>query len=342
MTPSGQHPTIVPLYGEMTERTLYSCGKVTYILGDCFEWLQGRKTSSIHGVVTDPPFALEYSQKEVERRNNGNKGGVWRLPPSFDGYKRQPVPRFTALTTNDLEKLARFFAEWGALLYRPLVPGAHVLLSSNPLVAHVVADALEAAGLERRGTIIRTVRTMRGGDRPKDGHEKFPEVSVIPKSYYEPWLLFRKPLEGRIRDNLEKWGTGALRRPEEDRPFDDLIVSRRTPARERAVAPHWSLKPQAFLRQIVRAILPLGSGTVADTFAGSGSTLAAAAAIGYRAVGIERDPQVAVMAPTAIPALKEMDVSEETVVNGNTDSRKIRQSPRTVRKASSESKRTRR
>lgn len=56
---------------------------------------------------------------------------------------------------------------------------------------------------------------------------------------------------------------------------------------ERALAPHPTLKPHAFLRQVVRAILPLGEGVVLDPFAGSGSTLAAAEAIGYKSLGVE-------------------------------------------------------
>ena len=53
---------------------------------------------------------------------------------------------------------------------------------------------------------------------------------------------------------------------------------------------HPSLKPQAFLRQIVRGALPLGDGVLLEPFAGSGSTLAAAEAIGYTSIGIEKDP----------------------------------------------------
>ena len=54
---------------------------------------------------------------------------------------------------------------------------------------------------------------------------------------------------------------------------------------------HPSIKPQSFLRQVVRASLPLGEGVVLDTFSGSGSTLAAAESIGYDSIGVERDPE---------------------------------------------------
>jgi DNA modification methylase len=64
-----------------------------------------------------------------------------------------------------------------------------------------------------------------------------------------------------------------------------------------------SLKPQAFLRQVVRALLPLGEGIVLDPFAGAGSTLAAAEAIGYASIGIEKDARYFEMACKAIPKL---------------------------------------
>jgi len=35
----------------------------------------------------------------------------------------------------------------------------------------------------------------------------------MPRSMWEPWILFRKPIEGRVQDNLRKWKTGGFRRP---------------------------------------------------------------------------------------------------------------------------------
>ena len=155
---------------------------------------------------------------------------------------------------------------------RILVPGAHIFVASNPLLSHIVAGSLYNSGLENRGIVTRLVMTMRGGDRPKNAHKEFSYVTVMPRSMAEPWLLFRKPLEGRVQDNLRKWGTGGLRRVSKDKPFGDVIESHPTRSNERRLAPHPSLKPQAFLRRLVRASLPLGQGVVLDPFAGSGST----------------------------------------------------------------------
>jgi len=267
-------------------------------------WLTDQPAQSFEAVVTDPPYGLvEYNETEKAKLRAG-RGGVWRLPPNFDGHQRSPVPRFTTLTKRDLDYLSRFFGEWGTALLRVLVPGAHVFVASNPLVSYIVANAMVGAGFERRGEIVRLVQTMRGGDRPKGAHEEYPDVSVMPRSQWEPWLLFRKPCEGRVQDNLRKWSTGGLRRISDTQPFGDVIRSAPTGTIERAIAQHPSLKPQDFLRKIVRSSLPLGVGRVLDPFAGSGSTLAAANAVGYRSVGVEMDPAYFTVAKGAIRKLE--------------------------------------
>ena len=137
-----------------------------------------------------------------------------------------------------------------------------MVVATNPLLSYIVAGALAQAGLERRGEIVRLVTTMRGGDRPKGAHEEFAGVSVMPRSMWEPWLVFRKPIEGRVQDNLRKWRTGGFRRPAESRPFGDVIRSAPARKEERTFAPHPTLKPQDFMR-------PFGQGR-ASTWRGGG------------------------------------------------------------------------
>ncbi len=129
----------------------------------------------------------------------------------------------------------------------------------------------------------------------------------MPRSCWEPWLVFRKPLQGTLAENLQKWWAGGLRRPETNAPFCDVIESSRTPRREKVVAPHPTLKPQSFLRRVVWASLPLGKGVVLDPFAGSGSTLAAAEAVGYDSIGVEIDEEFFTLARRAIPQLAKLN-----------------------------------
>src|SRR5271157_3192232 len=253
--------------------------------------MEKRERDSIHAIVTDPPYGLkEYTSVEKEKLRNGN-GGVWRIPPSFDGCKRSPLPRFTVLTESDRAKLQSFFSEFAHRAIRLLVPGGHLFIATNPLLSHLVYVPLVEAGFEKRGEIIRLVKTLRGGDRPKNAHGEFAHVTVMPRSGWEPWGLFRKPCEGRVQDNLRKWKTGGLRRVSSERPFEDIIRSAPTRAQERAIAPHPSLKPQAFM--------------------GGGSTIAAALAVGYDSIGIESDPVFFRMAEQAIPKLAELGAEDK-------------------------------
>ncbi len=286
----------------------FAVGRCRLEHSDCFEWLDRQPDDSIHAIVTDPPYGLHEYTTEQQAKLREGRGGVWRIPPSFDGHVRSPLPRFTTLTEGQLDELRSFFMQWTRLLLPKLVPGANVVVAANPLLSHIVSNALADAGLERRGEIIRLVMTMRGGDRPKDAHEEFADVSVMPRSMWEPWIVFRKAPEGRIQDNLRKWRVGGFRRPSKDRPFGDVIESAPTRSSERALANHPSLKPQAFMRRVVRAVLPLGEGVVVDPFAGAGSTLAAAEAVGYASVGVEKDAAYFAVARNAIPKLAALKV----------------------------------
>ncbi len=283
------------------------------IQADCFAWMKSIAENSIHSVVTDPPYGVkEYDFVQLEKRASDN-GGIWRIPPAFDGSKRSPLPRFTALSQSEREHLTRFFFEWARLAKRILRPGGHLFIASNSFLAQDVYASVSKAGLEFRGQIIRLVRTLRGGDRPKNAEGDFPEVCSMARGAFEPWGLFRKPLPKgmKVSDCLTRYQTGGLRRKPDGRPFEDVIESGRTPKREREIAPHPSLKPQSFLRQIVYASLPLGEGIVLDPFMGSGSTVAAAEAIGYRCIGIERIPDYFEMSRTAVPELAEIEVQSE-------------------------------
>jgi len=282
---------------------LLRVGRAVLFNEDCLVWMSRRAENSIHAVVTDPPYGLREFNESEKAKLRAGKGGVWRIPPEFDGCKRMPLPRFTTLDAREREEMLSFFAEWARQVFRVLVPGGHIIIAGNPLVSHLAYMPIMDAGFEKRGEIIRLVQTLRGGDRPKNAHEEFSDVTVMPRSAWEPWGLFRKPCEGRVYENLRKWGTGGLRRESEERPFTDVIQCSPTRAPERAISNHPSLKPQSFMRQVVRASLPLGTGTVLDPFMGGGSTIAAAEFNGYASIGLELDSDYFNAAAEAIPKL---------------------------------------
>ena len=292
--------------------THYMLGNSLIIHADCIEWLGRIPENSLHAIVTDPPYGVkEYDFDQLEKRENGN-GGIWRIPPSFDGKPRSPLPRFTALSDKERNLINRFFVEWAKVAIHALRPGAHVFIASNSFLSQLVFSSLIDGGLEYRGTIVRLVRTLRGGDRPKNAEIEFQDVCSMPRGCYEPWGLFRKriPSGMKVSECLNKYQTGGLRRKPDGNPFEDVIESERTPQFERKIADHPSLKPQSFLRQLIYASLPLGQGIIVDPFMGSGSTVAAAKAMGYSSVGVERHDKYFNLANDAIPKLSKIATDE--------------------------------
>ena len=290
---------------DFTHRTY---GKSVMVHADCFDWLKRVPDNHIDAVVTDPPYGVrEYEIEEIEQMNNGGPG-IWRIPPSFDGNQRAPIPRFTALDSREREALRLFFYNWSCLMLPKLKPGAHVFIASNAFISQVAFAGFIEGGLEFRTQVIRLVQTLRGGDRPKLGEKDFPDVCSLPRGGYEPWGLFRRPLPKgmTVRECLREHGTGGLRRRADGKPFFDVILSERTPRRERNIAAHPSLKPQSLMRQLVWSALPLGKGFVVDPFMGSGSTIAAAEAIGYPCLGVERHNDYFELAEEAVPKLRQL------------------------------------
>jgi len=288
--------------------------------GNSFDVMQEYEENSVHAVVTDPPYGVvEFETANVEKMRDGS-GGVWRIPPELDGSKRKPLPRFTVLSEEDKDKLRNFFYTFGEAVNEVLRPGGHVFVATTQLLMHEVSKQLDEAGLERRDVLVRETKTLRGGDRPKGAHEEYDMVSSMPRVWWEPWLVYRKPLEGRLQDNLAEWETGGLRRESEKRPFTDLLEDGKTPKEERKIAAdahpegrdaHPSLKPQYLMRELCHAALPLQKGTILDPFMGAGSTVAAADALGYDSVGIEIDETFYKMAKEAIPKLSEIRTEVE-------------------------------
>lgn len=288
-------------------------GASLVVQADCLNWLTRIPPESVHAVVTDPPYGVkEYELAQIEKREQGS-GGIWRIPPSFDGHNRAPLPRFTALNRRERQALRTYFVAWSRLITQVLKPGGHVFTASNAFLSQLVFGAIVEGGLEFRGETIRLVRTLRGGDRPKNAETEFSDVTSMARGGYEPWGIFRKPLPAgmTVSECLRTYQTGGLRRLPDGRPFSDVIASERTPRQERLIADHPSLKPQAFLRQLVYVALPLGSGVILDPFMGSGSTIAAAQALGLTAVGIERHTPYFERATEVIPRLAGLNVRDE-------------------------------
>ena len=112
------------------------------ILGDCLDEIARLPVDSIHSFFTDPPYGLvEFSPGEVAKLRAVH-GGIWRLPPSLDGCKRRPLPRFSVLTQEQREAIETFFRQWASVLLPVVRPGGHVLIAANSVLQMYVQNAM--------------------------------------------------------------------------------------------------------------------------------------------------------------------------------------------------------
>jgi site-specific DNA-methyltransferase (adenine-specific) len=89
------------------------------------------------------------------------------------------------------------------------------------------------------------------------------------------------------------------------------------PAGKRANV-HPTVKPVALMKYLLRLVLPPG-GIALDPFAGSGTTLVAAAELGMTAIGIERDPAYVEIAAARVQAAEARAARGDADTDADTD-----------------------
>lgn len=167
----------------------------------------------------------------------------------------------------DQRSWTRWTAEWLADARRASKAGAVLCMFIDWRQLPAASDALQWAGWIWRGTAV----------WDKDNS---------------------RPQKGRFRQQAEYivWGSnGAM---PADRPVPCLpgVFKHRNPQNRI----HLTQKPLDLMREVVRITVP--GGRILDPFAGSGTTILAALAEGYTAVGIEESPYYARKARERIDA----------------------------------------
>jgi hypothetical protein len=212
---------------------------------------------------------------------------------------------------------AQQWAGWGTALKPALEP---ITVARKPLVGTVAANVLqhgtgalnidgcrvEATGesRERKGEASREQRYAESGStdfaatpgvRGGDPAGRWP-ANLIHDGSDEVTELF--PTTGKSsgggRSNGDKFGGGYAPPGADSIGFGDtgsaarFFYCAKTSAAERAGSKHPTVKPLALMRYLVRLVTPPG-GVVLDPFIGSGTTMLACEAEGFRCVGAERE-----------------------------------------------------
>lgn len=143
---------------------------------DCLALLPELPADSIEAVVTDPPYGIGFGDEAWD-------GGGLTDPITFQ----------------------RWNAAWAAEALRVLKPGGWLAAFGSPRTVHRLVAGVQDAGFEIRDQLL----WLYAQGVPKTG-SRADGLGTTLKPAYEPVLLARKPLNGRLGENIARHGTGAL------------------------------------------------------------------------------------------------------------------------------------
>lgn len=182
--------------------------------GDCKDVLKTLPDNSIDSVVTDPPYGLS-NHRPVDVIDCLS---AWLKSEAYCPNKRG----FMGQTWDAWVPGPEVWKE----VFRVLKPGGHIAVFAGSRTHDLMAIALRLSGFEFRETLMwiysqgfpKSLNVSKAIDKAA-GSEYLPEPKparqwegwgTALKPAFEPILLFRKPLEGTVANNVLKHGTGAL------------------------------------------------------------------------------------------------------------------------------------
>ncbi len=164
------------------------------IHSECLKVLARIPADSVGAVVTDPPYHLT-----VLSRN-----GSPRVPGSGPFGRHRIGERGFMGQTWDGGGISFEPKTWAAVR-RVAKPGAHLLAFGGARTFHRLACAIEDAGWEIRDCLC----WLYGQGFPKSLNLDDGRGTAL-KPAWEPIIVARKPMQGTLVENLQRWRTGAL------------------------------------------------------------------------------------------------------------------------------------
>jgi len=296
-------------------------------LGDCREVLQGFPENSIAACITDPPYNYEFighkwDAEEIRRRLNRVKGKssstlVRNIPYGSGLAGGVRTERWYERVRENILDYQAWCLEWGKAVFRVCKPGAIVMVFNSTRTMTHVQVALEGAGFYTRDCII--YRRASGIPKGLNAVAKLKETGLPDYERWEGWhsclrneweaiVVVQKPLINNYLETLLKYGVGLFYTQNEDGSFQSNIIEDIPKEKSEECNMHCTVKPLALMKKLVRlAVPPSEDNIVLDPFAGSGTTLAAAKALGVGYVGIEVVPEYVDIIERR---LNETDISE--------------------------------
>lgn len=264
------------------------------VCGDCLKLLPKVSDSSVHLVITDPPYFLDGLDTDWKKGKAGvtrGTGSVGGLPVGMKFDPKQGVA------------LQDFITRTGKHLFRVMMPGSFAIMFSQPRLSHRMAIGLEDAGFQIRDlfawhftrraqfkafSMDHFVDRMDMEERQKVvlkrrlGGRKTPQL----RPQFEVMILAQRPRIGTFIDNWVEHRTGLIdSKASLDGMAPSTVMRVEKPHREKYNG-HLTVKPIMLIEHLIRLFSEPGQ-VVLDPFLGSGTTAIAAFRTERSCMGME-------------------------------------------------------
>jgi len=278
------------------------------LLGDCREILREIGSSSISACITDPPYNYEFighkwNHDEIERRKSRvqNSSTLVKHIPYGSGLAGgiRNENWYRKNRSNILE-YANWIREWGSEVFRVCKPGAYVAVFNSTRTIAQVQVALEDVGFYARDILV--FRKHSGIPKGfnlanklgKLGDSSAPqwfEWHSALRNEWEAIVLLQKPLINNYLQTFQEYNTGLMCAINPDGSFQSNFLEGYASRGTDSFNTHTTVKPLPLMLKLVQMlVMPGEDSVVLDPFAGSGTTLVAAASLGLQFIGIEIEP----------------------------------------------------
>lgn len=284
------------------------------LVGDCISHLQNLPEASIAACITDPPYNYEFighkwDATEIDRRLEKVKNSktlVKNIPYGSGLAGGVRNPRWYDKNRKNILDYQEWCFSWATEVYRVCKPGAIVAtFNSTRTMAHVQI-ALERAGFYARDCIV--YRRSSGIPKGLNVAAKLKKIDDSDAERWKGWhsclrneweaiVVVQKPLKNNYIDTLQEFDVGLFHTANADGSFQSNILEGFSRGHQEDFNIHCTVKPLSLMLKLVEMMVPRSNeNIILDPFAGSGTTLVAAKQLGLPYIGIEINPEYAIIA----------------------------------------------
>ena len=282
-------------------------------LGDSIQLIKTVETESVHLILSDIPYGINYDEWDV-LHNNTNTALLGQSPAqeksgSIFKSRGKPLNGWAQSDKNIPKEYYEWCRKWTYDWYRVLKPGASCFIFAGRRMAHRCICAMEDTGFifkdmiawEKDSAAYRAQRVSSIFDRRQDStnSQKWAGWKVGNlRPLFEPILWFMKPYPqgGTLTDNILKYSVGGYNEEKlkelavwnEGLEICSNMLKVQSQKSDRGLHP---TQKAVKLMEILISLVTVEGQTVLDPFCGCGTTLVAAKNLNRKYIGFEINPE---------------------------------------------------